>query len=132
VLPGLPYPAHVDTSRSPSFHQKSQITAAIRPTTRTWRSRRGCTVINSGKGVYIVTSAFLEVQISITPQTFPTTDVFNTKIPYTTVPLPAGLNRKLIIAWLGKLALAVPSLPTVTVATLMSCVLSVYHACTVG
>jgi hypothetical protein len=85
-----------------------------------------------GKGVHIATSAFLEVQISIKPQTFPTTHVFNTKTRYTTVPLLAGLNKKLIIAWPGTLALAVPSLPTVTVAALMSCVLSVYHACTVG
>jgi hypothetical protein len=131
VLPGLPYPAYVDTSRSPSFHQKSDHSRHKAHNTNVEISQR-VMVINSGKGVHIVTSAFLEVQISITPQTFPTTDVFNTKILYTTVPLLAGLNKKLIIAWLGRLALAVPSLPTVTVAKLMSCVLSVYHACTVG
>jgi hypothetical protein len=106
--------------------------AATRHTTQTWRTRKCSMVNNSGKGVHITTSAFLEVQISIKPQTFPTTHIFNTKIRYTTVPLLPGLSRKLIIAWPGTLALAIPSLPTVTVATVMSCVLSVYHACTVG
>lgn len=44
----------------------------------------------------------------------------------------AAFNRKLITARPGTLALPVPSDPTVTVAALMSCVLSVYHAFTSG
>lgn len=51
---------------------------------------------------------------------------------YTTVAFPAGLNRKLITARAGRLALAVPSVPTVTVAGLILCCSSVYHACTLG
>ena len=48
------------------------------------------------------------------------------------VALRAGLNRKLIIPLPGTLAPADPSFPTVTATSLMSCVLSVYHALMLG
>jgi hypothetical protein len=49
-----------------------------------------------------------------------------------TVPFFAPSTRKLIIPLPGTFALAVPSAPTVTAVSFISCVLSVYHALTVG